>query len=178
MQKILNSNQGLLTLLSIGLSLIVYIFSDYKIGALVFGALCLIIFLISKRRKPVLTPDEVKQIAKILFVDDKNCPIAINLIRNGFGVKEIKDVIIVADQDVQWANIVFVDNKGVGKKLVGKKEGLGLIKLLKKTYGSKKRFIIYSSEQDFDGVVDIPYIRKNASYDEFMALISEEISNL
>jgi hypothetical protein len=59
-----------------------------------------------------------------------------------------------------------------------KKRGLGLIKELRRMYGKKKRYIIYSSVQDFDGLVDFPYIRKNASYDEFISLIFTEAEKL
>jgi hypothetical protein len=82
------------------------------------------------------------------------------------------------DKEVQWANIIFVDYKDVGYKLFGKKEGLGLIKELKRIYGNKKRYVIYSTVQDFDGLVEFPYIRKNATYDEYISLITTEVSKL
>lgn len=117
--------------------------------------------------------------AKILFIDDKDCQIVTSLRRNNFDVRKIDDVLSpVADPDIQWSNIIFVDYKDVGKKLFGKKEGLGLISELKRIYGTNKRYVIYSSIQDFDGLVEFPYIRKNASYDEFISLITAEATKL
>ena len=98
---------------------------------------------------------------------------------NSFDVKKIDDVsAAAADVDVPWSNIIFIDYKDVGKKLFGKKEGLGLINELKRVYGNKKRYVIYSTVQDFEGLVDFPYIRKNATYDEYISLITTEVTKL
>lgn len=176
----LNNNQGILTFLGLVLSIATYFLHQKWLSGLVVLITLLIVagvhFL--EKRKPKNFND-VRSTAKILFIDDKECQIVTNLRRNNFDVRKIDDAHSPAtDTDVQWANIIFVDYKDVGKKLFGKKEGLGLITELKRIYGKNKRYVIYSSVQDFDGLVEFPYIRKNASYDEFVSRITAEVSEL
>ena len=150
----------------------------------IVGLLCFIIFgaavvLGRTHNKKNIDMEEVRDKAKVLFVDDKKVQVVKNLERDGFSVKKIDDVEHVNDKDVKWANIIFIDNKGVGIKLVKEKEGLGLAHFLKENYKNKKRYIIYSGDQDLRGCTgDIIAIRKNASPEEFMALISAEFYKL
>ncbi len=181
MIDIINKNQGVISFLAIIISLVTYFLTGQKLW--VFAVLVAVILILSvllfwekKRHKSFV---DTQKKARILFIDDKHCEIVTNLRRNDFEVRKIDDVTSPAtDTDVQWANIIFVDYKDVGKKLFGKKEGLGLISELKRTYMNNKRYVIYSSVQDFDGLVEFPYIRKNASYDEFVSLISTELAKL
>lgn len=162
-------------------SIITFFFTDKKVVAVIIIATLVVIIVIWRlyAKKKYKAFDDVQKIAKILFIDDKECQIVINLQRNNFNVKKIEDVLTPAvDPNVQWANIIFVDYKGVGKKMFGQKEGLGLIKELKRIYGEKKRYVIYSTIQDFEGLVDFPYIRKNATYDEYVSLVTTEITKL
>ncbi|MEK7568671.1 MAG: hypothetical protein AAB497_00985 [Patescibacteria group bacterium] len=177
----INKNQGIPALFALILSGATFFFSDQKWWVLVIIMITILLMVsihLYEKRKPKNFKDTQKA-SRILFVDDKECQIVTNLRRNNFDVRKIDDILSPAtDIDVQWANIIFVDYKDVGKKLCGKKEGLGLISELKRVYGDKKRYIIYSSVQDFDGLVEFPYIRKNASYDEFISLITAEITKL
>ena len=74
-------------------------------------------------------------------------PVVDNLKKAGYKVKKTRDAKDADDADVKNSQIIFVDYKGVGKKLFGKKEGLGLITELQRIYGEEKRYIIYSSVQ-------------------------------
>ena len=176
----INKNQGVLAFFGLLLS-VAFFFVNLK--WLVAVIIMIVILLMAgvylyEKRKPRNFKDTQKA-SRILFVDDKDCQIVTNLRRNNFDVRKIDDILSPAtDIDVLWANIIFVDYKDVCKKLFGKKEGLGLITELKRVYGNKKRYIIYSSAQNFDGLVEFPYIRKNASYDEFISLIAAEIIRL
>lgn len=91
--------------------------------------------------------DKIKPFVKILFIDDDTKFKVINILKNAgwANTKIIKDVISLDDFDIKEANILFVDIKGVGKKLNCKDEGLGLALYLKKKYPLKK-VIIYSAE--------------------------------
>ena len=156
-----------------------YFFTKVWVAAISIAA-CSALFwfaVVSKQTKSTFR--DVRKTAKILFIDDKECQIVKTMKRNGFDVRKVNDVQSpTTDADVEWSNIIFVDYKGIGKKLFGKKEGLGLISELKRIYGNEKRYIIYSSVQDFDGLTDFPYIRKNASYDEFVSYIEQEFQKL
>lgn len=177
----INKNEGVISLLGLVITITAFFLADQKLwaaGILVLTILIVLGFHLHERRRPKKF-SHVQQMARILFIDDKDCQIVTSLRRNNFDVRKIDDVLSpVADPDIQWSNIIFVDYKDVGKKLFGKKEGLGLISELKRIYGAGKRYVIYSSIQDFDGLVEFPYIRKNASYDEFISLITAEVSKL
>jgi len=174
----INKNEGIISLVGLVFSIITY-FLDQKIWTGIIFILTIFVIFIFHKKRPETNFYETQEVAKILFIDDKPCQIVTSLERNNFNVKKIDDVLSPAnDLNVHWANIIFVDYKDVGKKLFGQKEGLGLITELKRVYGDKKRYIIYSSVQDFDGLVEFPYIRKNASYDEFISLITTEIAKL
>jgi len=81
-----------------------------------------------------------------LFIDDKNFPV-IDIIKNaGWSrAKRIKDVENLEQMDVKEAHIIFCDIQGIGKKLMFKDEGLGLVIALKQKYPTKK-VIVYSAE--------------------------------
>lgn len=181
MMETINKNEGIISLIGFLFTILTAIFSEKRwvvVIVLLFTIFVVAIIHANKKKKQK-NFSSIQEKAKILFIDDKECQIVINLKRNNFDVKKIDDVSSPAtDKDVQWANIIFVDYKDVGKKLFGKKEGLGLINELKRVYGNKKRYVIYSTVQDFDGLVDFPYIRKNATYDEYTSLITTEIAKL
>ncbi|MFA6585419.1 MAG: hypothetical protein WCS97_03175 [Candidatus Paceibacterota bacterium] len=177
----INKNEGVVSFLGLMFTILTFVFANQKLWAL--GVFALFVFVVGglhmRERRKSKCFDSIRKTAKILFIDDKHCEIVTSLRRNNFDVRKIDDIrSLTADPDVQWANLILVDYKDVGKKLFGKKEGLGLISELKRIYGNKKRYVIYSSVQDFDGLVEFPYIRKNASYDEFISLISTEVGKL
>ena len=181
MLEIINKNEGIISSIGLLFTILTAIFSEKKwiAGVIFLITIIVVVVIYLHRKRKQKSFDDIQKVAKILFIDDKDCQIVINLKRNNFDVRKIDDVSSPAtDIDVQWANIIFVDYKDVGKKLFGKKEGLGLTNELKRIYGNKKRYVIYSTKQDFEGLVDFPYIRKNATYDEYMSRITTEISKL
>lgn len=95
----------------------------------------------SKVKKiPSRTLDELKNITKILFVDDKAFKVIDNIKeKNGWkNVSRIVDVESLSQTEIQESHIIFVDIQGVGKKMNFKDGGLGLIVALKKEYPDKK----------------------------------------
>lgn len=177
----INKIQGIIGLIGFIFTIVTFLFSENKIIAIIIFVFTLIIvfFIYLFNKKTPKRFCDIQKTAKILFIDDKDCQIVINLQRNNFDVKKVDDVDSPAtDANVHWANIIFVDYKGVGKKMFDKKEGLGLINELKRVYRNKKRYVIYSTIQDFGGLTDFPYIRKNATYDEYISLITTEVSKL
>ena len=102
----------------------------------------------SKVKKiPSRTLDELKNITKILFVDDKAFKVIDNIKeKNGWkNVSRIVDVESLSQTEIQESHIIFVDIQGVGKKMNFKDGGLGLIVALKKEYPDKK-IVMYSAE--------------------------------
>lgn len=90
--------------------------------------------------------DEIKSACKILFIDDKAFPLVDILKNEGWrNTSRIKDVDALEQTEVKEAHILIVDIQGVGKKLMFKDEGLGLIIALKEKYPNKK-VIVYSAE--------------------------------
>jgi hypothetical protein len=102
-----------------------------------------------KQNKPILEErslDEIKSICKILFIDDKSFPLVDILKNEGWkNTIRIKDVDALEQMEVKEAHILVVDIQGVGKKLMFKDEGLGLLIALKEKYPHKK-VIVYSAE--------------------------------
>jgi hypothetical protein len=91
--------------------------------------------------------DEIKNICKILFIDDKKFPVIDILKNSGWkNTKREKDIESLDQTEVQEAHIIFLDVQGVGKKLGFKEEGLGLLGALSDKYPNKK-YIVYSAEE-------------------------------
>lgn len=92
--------------------------------------------------------DEIKNICKIVFIDDRAFPI-IDILKksNWKNVTRLSDVSSLSQTEVAEGHILFVDIQGVGKKLKLKDEGLGLIVALKQKYPNK-RVIAYSGEDE------------------------------
>lgn len=100
--------------------------------------------------KRVKLPDrnieEIKQICKILFIDDKKFEVVDLLKEAGWvNTKRIKDVSSLDSIDIKESNLIFCDVQGVGKALKFQDEGLGLTIALKEKYPFKK-IIVYSAE--------------------------------
>lgn len=136
-----------------------------------------------KRKKTVIPRrnlDEIKSIAKILFIDDKSFPIIDILEKNGWrNLSRIKDVDALDQMEIREAHILFIDIQGVGKKLKLQDEGLGLIVAIKTKYPNKK-IIAYSAEDQghvkaFHPGIDIADSRmsKNANSYEFQFKIEK-----
>jgi chorismate mutase len=124
--------------------------------------------------------DEIKNICKIVFIDDKTFPIIEILEKNGWrNIAKLKDVDALDQTEIREAHILFVDIQGVGKKMKLQDEGLGLIIAIKRKYPNKK-VIAYSAEdqghvQAFHEGLDVAdsRISKNANSYEFQFKIEK-----
>lgn len=121
---------------------------------------------------------------RVLFVDDEYDQFSViqNLIGARWSVTGIKDIQNVEEDIVKCSQIIFVDYKGVGKKLSRNEQGIALIKLLKKTYKKTKRVILYSGHDRFTlgddfGAAD-DWLPKNSDTREFIDKINENIKLL
>lgn len=90
--------------------------------------------------------DEIKNICKIVFIDDHQFPV-VEILKNAgwLNTRRLKDVMSLDQSEIREAHILFVDIQGVGIKLKFQDQGLGLIVALKQKYPSKK-VIAYSAE--------------------------------
>ena len=131
-----------------------------------------------KAKFPDRSVDDIKQICKIIFVDDRKFSVVDILGKAGWvNTKRIKDVCSLDDNDIKEAHILFVDIQGVGKALQFKDEGLGLITALKNKYPNKK-IVVYSAESDGDrfhkGLSKAEArLSKNADPYEFQTLVEK-----
>lgn len=135
-----------------------------------------------KTKKPKLeerTPDQIKSICKILFIDDKTFPL-VEIIKNeGWkNTTRIKDVDSLEQIEIREAHILVVDIQGVGKRLQFKDEGLGLIIALKEKYPHKK-VIVYSAEdqgkiQAFHPGIDKADKRLSKNNEPYLFLVAVE----
>ncbi len=103
-----------------------------------------------KNTEKIKLPDrdlgEIKQLSKILFIDDKSFPV-VDILKDSswINTKRIRDAESLDQMEIKEAHILFVDIQGIGKKLKFKDEGLGLVIALKEKYPNKK-VIVYSAE--------------------------------
>lgn len=98
------------------------------------------------KKIPERSLDEIKNICKILFIDDRSFPIIEMLEKNGWrNIQKVNDITGTDQQEVREAHILFIDIQGVGKKMKLSDEGLGLTVAIKKKYPNKK-VIVYSAE--------------------------------
>ena len=127
---------------------------------------------------PDRSPDELKQLCRILFIDDQEFDVPTILINSGWkNTKILSDVDSLESRDVQEADILFVDISGVGHKLRFSDEGLGLISAIKRKYPYKK-VVVYSADPHGDrfhqGLSDADErLLKNADPFEFETLVDE-----
>lgn len=100
------------------------------------------------RRKP-LPIEEVKRRTQVLFVDDESFDELMTSIRQaGWNVRQINDISNFDSEDVKFADVIFMDYKGVGTSLTPTAEGIGLMKALKAKYPNK-HIIFYSGYAGF-----------------------------
>lgn len=129
--------------------------------------------ILSDKGRDILVPDSQKKVTdvavlktktKILFIDDVNFKNIANLKNSGWNVSRIKDVTNLDDENVRTADIIFIDFKGVGRR-VSDEQGIGLVKALKSRYGDKKWLIFYSAHDVSLDVFDIgadDFLTKNS----------------
>lgn len=111
--------------------------------------------------------------ASILFIDDKDIPIASTLADDGWDVSKLRD----ADTDhelVKKSDIIFVDWKGVGKKISSENQGIALAENIKRKYGHNKYVILYSAREYSkpDGATCDDWINKGSDFSDYMDTIT------
>lgn len=114
---------------------------------------------------------------KVLFIDDEDFTYLNDLRNEGFCIQQIKDI-----EDFESASaypIVICDVKGVGHKFSKDKEGVYIVKELKKKYPFKQ-IAVYSSGNDFrlestNELEGIARIKKDADKDMWCSYIDEMI---
>ncbi|MFA5299967.1 MAG: hypothetical protein WC389_17410 [Lutibacter sp.] len=109
-----------------------------------------------------------KKQARILFIDDRDIPIADTLADDKWVVEKVRDA-QVDDEKVKNANIIFVDWKGVGRKISSEAEGMALVENLKRKYGYKKYIILYSAReyQKPEGALADDWINKGSPFSTY-----------
>lgn len=109
-----------------------------------------------------------KKFAKILFIDDKDIPIAETLEDDNWVVRKVRDAQLDS-QEVKEANIIFVDWKGVGRKMSSESEGIELANSLKRKYGCEKYIILYSAReyQKPEGLSVDDWINKGSDFSTY-----------
>jgi hypothetical protein len=117
----------------------------------------------------------------IVFIDDEDFPVVDNLRQSGWSVEKLDDVFNIECEQVKRAQIIFIDNKGVGKVLSESDEGIGIAKLIKKFYGYNKRVILYSGHSvllgEYLNIID-NQLPKNSDTYEFEQMIHSELEKL
>ena len=125
---------------------------------------------------PDRSVQELKQLCRILFVDDGEFDVPEILINSGWrSTKKLVDVDSLDTPELLDAHIVFVDIAGVGKRMRFADEGLGLISALKQRYPLKK-VVVYSAQRRGDrfheGLSDADErLAKNADPFQFESLV-------
>ena len=118
----------------------------------------------------------------ILFIDDEDFPIISNLRRAGWSVECLRDLRNPQDESIVRAHIIFVDFKGVGKYISETDEGIGVIRLIKSTYGRSKRVILYSGYGRFNLGMDMQIadnqMSKNSDTYQFISMIESELKKI
>lgn len=105
---------------------------------------------LKERRINGLTLKEIQERTHVLFIDDEKFDKVDRIKDHGWITDRIADVRNSIDNDkISRSHVIFVDYKGVGKKISPTEEGLGIIKSIKKMY-PQKRVILYSAHCEFD----------------------------
>jgi len=118
----------------------------------------------------------------ILFIDDKKFPIVDRLNEEGWLTKRVKDVTSINTNEIKRAQIIFVDCKGVGKRLSVSDQGIAIIREIKRTYKDSKRVILYSEHSDFSlgpnfDIAD-HHMNKNSNLYDFIVTIENELKKI
>lgn len=91
--------------------------------------------------------DKIKQLTKVLIIDDLENDLHKNLNTNGWTTNYLNDLASLDDPQLKNSCIICVDINGVGKLLHFQEEGMGLAKAIKTQYPEKK-IILYSSKRE------------------------------
>ncbi|MBI5214343.1 MAG: hypothetical protein HY960_01170 [Ignavibacteriae bacterium] len=133
---------------------------------------------IKEYKLPERNLDDLKQMVKIVFIDDKSFKVVDILKKAGWtNTSWLKDIHSLDFPEIVEAHIVFVDIQGVGQRLGFRDEGLGLISALRQKFPFKK-LVVYSAERTGDrfhqgfSAADAR-IHKNADPFEFQSLVEQ-----
>src|SRR5581483_1730949 len=81
----------------------------------------------------------LKSILKILFIEDGVFKKLDNLKKFGWQISQVKKVDNLFTDEIENADIIFVDYKGVGE--LAEDQGVGIVRRLKESYGGSKWII-------------------------------------
>lgn len=136
----------------------------------------------SHREIPPATVNFYKQSTRILFIDDLDLKKKIKNLKNAGWqrIAQIKTAPNIDIDEIQNADIIFVDYKGIGE-LETEEQGLSILSALKKRYQDSKYLILYSAHdvpiQTFSrGAHD--YLSKNSKIYELEQKILEGIAKI
>lgn len=105
-----------------------------------------------KKSLPVL-----KDISRVLIIDDKQSDLIKPLEREGWKVSQVRDIDCITNTALRDSHILCIDILGVGKKMSFPNEGLGLVTAIRAEYPGK-RILLYSSVPShdiFDKAIDL-----------------------
>lgn len=113
-----------------------------------------------------------KTAAKILFIDDQDVQITKTLEDDNWQVSKLRDG-RVDDQKIKDANIIFVDWRGVGRRINAEEEGISLVDNLKRKYKHNKYIILYSSQEFVRpaNIIADGWIKKGSGHDQYLQAI-------
>jgi hypothetical protein len=119
-------------------------------------------------------PESRKNVADILFIDDLESPVASTLVDDGYRVDTLRDG-QVHNAKVKRANIIFVDYKGVGRRISSEQQGLALANAIKNEYGYQKFVILYSAQEFVEpsGNLADAWIKKGVSTAQYADVIKK-----
>ncbi len=101
-----------------------------------------------KRKFPKRTLSDVKQIARVLIIDDRKPQLIEDLKNEGWHVRYLSDLDSYNNIELLDSHIICLDIVGVGEKLRCD-DGMGLVEGIKEKYPSK-RVLLYSSVRKHD----------------------------
>ena len=113
----------------------------------------------NRHQKRVTAPrsvSEVKQLARVLVIDDRKPQLVQDLANEGWRVRYLSDLDKFDNTELLDSHILCLDIVGVGKKL-RYPDGMGLVEGLKDHYPGK-RVLLYSSVREhdiFDEAIDL-----------------------
>lgn len=118
--------------------------------------------------------DVYKNQARILFIDDSDIPLAQSLKDDNWKVEKMRDA-RVDDQKLKEANIIFVDWRGVGKKISSEDEGIALVEIIKRRYKYEKYVVLYSAQEykKPEGTIADDWISKGSDYGVYLKKIDK-----
>lgn len=130
-----------------------------------------------KQNSPIISSyKKSKGAIQILFIDDNKVGVISVIKKAGYSsVKKIKDCNNIHCDQIQNADIIFVDVNGVGLELFPHEQGFGLAKAIKNQYHDKC-IVLYSAEPQYfksDYKILDSILPKNSEPYEFTKIIDD-----